>query len=231
MADPLPSRVIAAIAFVGRSGGNVKALAGFKKGRHTLPDAANATTNAFLGKICEPELADEAEKLFQAVRAGLGYKRKDITLSVASPLAVLTARDFMVEIAYVLEERDPGCYAVTTTLRELNDVEVAQREEFGRIFAGRFTEIAFALSKGARVEAVIDAIEALEGEGGMSVCYPSDYRDCAIRVSGVEAEVRCTGATLEVVFPRGGAPAELIDAFAAVREAFQISKALKGLIA
>jgi hypothetical protein len=47
----------------------------------------------------------------------------------------------------------------------------------------------------------------------------------------VDAEVRCTGAALEVVFPRGGSPGELIDAFAVVREAFQISKVLRTLIA
>lgn len=230
MPDPLPSRVIASIAFVGRSGGQVKTLGGFKKGRHTLPEAANAVTNAFLGKLCERELADEAEKLFQEVRTGLAYKRKDLALSLASPLAVLTAKDFTVEIFYELEEREAARYAVTTTLRELHDARLAQREEFARIFAGRFAEISFALKKGARVEAVIDAIEALEGGGGLSVRYPSDYADCAIRVEGVDAEVRCTGATLEVVFPRAGSPAELIAAFAAVREAFQISKALSGLI-
>jgi len=33
-----------------------------------------------------------------------------------------------------------------------------------------------------------------------------------------------------VVFPRPGAPAELIEAFAAVREAFQLSKPLKGML-
>ena len=88
------------------------------------------------------------------------------------------------------------------------------------------------LKKGARVEAIIDAIEALDGEGGLSVQYPSDYRDCVIRVDGVEAEVRCTGATLEVVFPRGRAPAELIEAFAAVRSAFALTKnrVLAGLL-
>ena len=121
-------------------------------------------------------------------------------------------------------------YAVTTTLRELHDIDVARRETFARVFAGRFSEISFSLKKGARVEAVIDAIEALDGEGGLSVQYPSDYHDCVIRVSGVEAEVRCTGASLEVIFPRGASPAELVDAFASVREAFQISKALKALI-
>ncbi len=230
MPEELPTSVIASIAFVGRGAGQVKLLPGFKKGHHTLPDAANAVTNAFLGKICETELAEEAEKMFQEVRSGLEYKRKDVSLTLTSPLAVLTAKDFVVEIFYALEERDPVRYAVTTTLRDLRDIDVARREAFGRIFAGKFAEISFALKKGARVEAVIDAIEALDGEGGLSVQYPSDYRDCTIRVEGVDAEVRCSGATLEVIFPRGAAPAELIDAFANVREAFQISKALKALI-
>ncbi len=229
--DDLPSRVVAGISFVGRSGGAVKDLAGFKKGHHTLPDAANATTNAFLGKICERELADEAEKFFQEVRTALGYKRKDLALSVTSPLAMLGAKDFSVEIFYALEEREPARYAATTTLRGVMSAELVRAEAFAQIFAGRFTEISFALKKGARVEAVIDAIEELDGDDGLTVTYPSDYRDCTIAVAGVDATVRCTGATLEMVFPRAGGPAELIAAFVAVRESFRISKGLSGLIA
>lgn len=226
----LPSRVVADIGFVGRSGGAVKTLDGFKKGHHSVPDAANATTNAFLGKICATELSDAAEALFQEVRAGFAYKRKDISLSVTSPAALLMAKDFTVEICYALEERDPARYAVTTTLRGLTSAELARGETLTRIMAGKFSEISFALKKGARVEAVIDAIEALDGESALNVRYPSDCRECTIAVSGVAAEVRCTGATLEMVFPRGAAPGELIEAFGAVREAFQISKALSGLI-
>ena len=48
--------------------------------------------------------------------------------------------------------------------------------------------------------------------------------------SGVDALVRCSGAALDVVFPRPGGPAELLDAFAAVRDAFQLSRALAALI-
>jgi hypothetical protein len=231
MSGELPTNVIASIAFVGRSGGLVKNLAGFKKGHHTLPDSANGVTNAFLGKICETELADEAERLFQELRTGLGYRRKEIALTVSSPVAVLTAKDFALEILYVLQEREPSRFGVTTTLRDLRAADVARREEFARIFSGKFTEISFALKKSARVEAIIDAIEDLEGERGLSVVYPSNYHDCTIRVTGVDAEVRCTGASLEIVFPRGGAPAELIDAFAAVRDAFAMAKPLSGLIA
>ena len=229
-ADDLPLRVVAGISFVGRTGGEVKNLAGFKKGHHSLPDAANATTNAFLGKICARELTDEAEKFFQEARTALGYKRTQIALSVTSPLAVLGAKDFSVEWFYALEEREPARYTVTTTLRGLMSVQLTQTEEFARIFAGRFTEISFALKKGARVEAVIDAVEELELGDGLTVTYPSDYRDCTMAVEGVDATVRCTGAALEVVFPRAGGPAELIDAFAAVRDAFRISKGLSGLI-
>jgi hypothetical protein len=231
MAAELPERIVTSLAFTGRGGGAVKQLAGFKKSHHSVPDAANATTNAFLGKICETELAEEAERLFQEVRAGLQYKRKDIALTVTSPLAVLTAKDFAVEVLYALEETDPARYAVTTTLRDLRDLETAQRPEFARIMAGKFTEISLGLKKGVRVEAVIDAIEALDGEGGIGVEYPSDCRECTVRVEGVDAAVRCTGMSLEIVFARGGGPAELLAAFAAVREAFQISKALAGMIA
>jgi hypothetical protein len=226
----LPSAIVAGLAFVGRGGGAVKALDGFRKQHHTVPDAANAVTNAFLSKICADELAAEAEQLFQSARAAFDYRRKDLTLAVASPLATLTTKHFTVEIAYALEEADPARYAITTTLRDLKSAELAHTPELAAVFAGKFTELSFALKKGARVEAVVDAIEGLDGEGGLAVSYPSDCRECDLTVAGVDARVRCTGATLDMIFPRPGGPAELLDSFLAVREAFAISKALGGLI-
>lgn len=230
MVQDLPSEIIAGISFVGRSGGAVKALAGFRKGHHTVPDAANAVTQAFLGKICATELGGETEDLFQRVRAGLGYKRKDLSLSLTPPTAVLSARDFTVEFGYALDEREPSRWIVTRTLHGLRNAELARTEEFSAIFAAAFTEISFGLKQGARVEAVIDLIEHLDGENGLTVDYPADCRECLIRVAGVAAEVRCTGAALEMVFPRAGSPAELMAEFAAVRGAFAVSRELAGLI-
>lgn len=230
MANALPSKIIAGIGFIGRCGGTVKALRGFKKSHHTVPDAANATTNAFLGKLCAGELGDEAEALFQAVRTGLGYKRREISLEVTAATAVLTAKDFSVEISYALETRDPARYEVTKLLHSLRNGELAHTEEFTGIFAAMFSEITFALRKGASVEAVIDAIEGLDGEGGLAVNYPADCRECVIGVEGVDATVRCTGATLDIVFPRAGSPRELIAGFAAVRGAFAVSRELSGML-
>ena len=230
MTGDIPSSVVAEIAFIQRTGGWVKALPGFKKSHHTLPDAANATTTAFLGKICAEELAAEAEALFQAVRAGLAYKRKDIALSLASPSALLTARDFVVEFLYALEIAEPSRYAVTTTLRALTNMELARTEEFSAIFAGRFTDLSFAFKQAAQVEAIVDTIEASGAENGLAVTYPSDCRECVISVAGVDATVRCTASALEIIFPRAGAPRDLIDGFAAVREAFAVNKGLRDLI-
>ena len=42
----LPSAIVAGLAFVGRGGGAVKALGGFRKGRHTVPDAASAAARS-----------------------------------------------------------------------------------------------------------------------------------------------------------------------------------------
>jgi hypothetical protein len=226
----IPSSIVAGIGFVGRGGGQVKALRGFKKGHHTVPDTANVTTNGFLAKVCESELTDDAEKMFQAVRTGLGYKRKDVVLSVVSPQAVLTAKDFVVEIFYGLEETEPSRFAVTTTLRDLRNVELARTQEFSAIFARRFSQIAFSLQQGAAVEAVIDAIEGLGDESHLAVVYPSDYRDCEITVAGIEARVRFTGDTLEMIFPRSGSPGELMDAFAGVCGAFSVSETLAALV-
>lgn len=230
MSAEIPSKIIAGIHFVGRGGGQVKALAGFKKGHHTVPDAANATTNGFLAKICADELASEAEEVFQKTRAGLGYKRKDISLSVTSPLAVLTARDFVYEIEYALRESDPAQYDVRYCLRDVSSAEVGQGDAFNALFAARFTEISFALRKAARIEAVIDVIENLSDEPHLGVDYPSDCHECTIRVEGVDAEVRCTASSLDMVFPRAGAPRELIEAFLQVRSAFAVAPALSGIL-
>ena len=82
------------------------------------------------------------------------------------------------------------------------------------------------------VEAVIDAVEELDGATGLAIEYRSDYARCTLTVKGIEAEVHCDGSSLSMEFPRAGGPSELVEAFAAVRHAFVISKnsVLDGLL-
>jgi hypothetical protein len=230
MSVEVPSSIVAGLSFIGRSGGAVKTLAGFQKGRHSVPTAVNAATSAFLARLCEPELTTQAEAFFQQVRSGLGYKRRELSLSVTSPGAVLTGREFTLEIAYALEEAEPSRYHLVHTLRELRRAELARQAEFNAIFAGLFSELSFALRKGVLVEAVIDLVESLDAACGIVVTFPSDCRKCTLTMPGVEAEVRCTQTTVDLVFAQRRSPAELLAAFAAVRAAFAIKPELAALL-
>jgi len=239
------STFVEQIRFVGRSTGAVKTLRGFKKTHHTVPDATNATTTAFLAKLCADELAEEAEGFFQRAKDAFGYKRKDLSLEVTSPVAALTAKDFTLELAYALEEANPAGWALARTLHSVSGSEFLGTPACAEVFGGVFSELVFALTKGAPVEAVIDAIEGLEQEIGegrdgdevetsavLRVDYPSDCGHCVVSVKGVSATVKFEGAELSMVFPRGGSPQELLDGFAAVRAAFSLTKhkALAGLL-
>lgn len=227
-----PSSFIQQVRFVGRREGGVKTLLGFKKGYHTVPDAVNAATSGFLAKACAAELAGEAEELFQRARALFGYKRKEVSLEVASPEAVLSSRDFTLALSYALDEQDPASYVVTRTLQGLKHGDFAATAECSEFFGGMFGELLFVLARGAPVEAVIDAVESLTGEDGLTVDYPSDCRHCVLSVPNVSATVRFTGAELSMVFPKNGSPGELLQAFLAVRSAFDLSRqpVLAGLL-
>jgi hypothetical protein len=233
------SSVVAQLRFVGRNGGAVKTLGGFKKSHHTVPAAVNAATTAFLGKLCDGELVSEAESFFQRAREAFAYKRKDLALEVTSPAAVLAARDFTLEWSYALDAADPASWSATQTLHSVRSRDFLDTPASAEIFGGLFSELTFTLTKAVSVEAVIDAIEELgageaeDGAAGLRVDYPSDCRHCVVSVAGVDATVRFEGAELAMVFPRRGAPRDLLDEFLAVRSAFALTKdsSLAGILA
>ncbi len=219
------SKILQSFRFSGRHGGLVKTLRGFKKSHHSVPDAVNPATSGFLAKLAAEELAEEAERVFQQAKALLRYKRKDVALDVECGAAVLSAKDFIFEIAYSLSEMAPSEYVVTRSLHSLKRADFLFLPECDSLFAGLFSEVVFLLVKGAPVEQVIDAIEELDTQRSLlKVDYPSDCQHCIISVPGVEAEVRFDGRELAVVFPRTGTPRELWESFVAVREAFGLTK-------
>ena len=210
----------------------MKALKAFDKSRHSVPDAVNTATSSFLAKLCAAELAEEAEGMFQRARAALGYKRAGIGLELGAGVAVLTTKDFCWELTYALEPADPARYTATRSLHTLRNGDLVQLAEFNTLFAAQFDAVVFDLVRGVRVEAIIDAVEALAEDAALRVEYPSDASTCTLTVPGVTAQVECDGATLAMRLGRSGSPAECLEAFAAVRAAFKLSRdeVLSGLI-
>ncbi|HEU5078897.1 MAG TPA: hypothetical protein VFT72_06775 [Opitutaceae bacterium] len=226
-------KIFEGLSFRGHTTGAFKALRGFKKSFHTVPDAANATTNAFLAKLAADELAEEGETFFQRARSLLDYKRKELALDLSVGAATLSAKDFTLTIAYSLSEDNPAEFVVTRTLENVRSAEFLALPEVDELLGGIFNEVNFQLSRGAPVEKVIDAVEELEGERAqMTITYPSNCATCTIAVPGVDAEVRYAPHELSMIFPRTAAPSTLWASFLAVRHAFALSEdeTLSGLI-
>lgn len=223
---------LAALSLSGHSAGVVKRLRGFRKDRHTVPDAVNSATQAFFARLCAEEVTEEAENWFQKARTAFAYKRRDLTLTSGLASSVLTARDFALELNWALNESDPASYTTTRTLRDFQQIDFVLSPACDAVFADAFTHIVFTLARGVAVEAVIDAVESLPEAGALSVRYPASCAECTLSVPGVSAEVRCTGASLELVFPHAGSPRELIEAFGEVRTAFRFTQneSLAGLL-
>jgi hypothetical protein len=219
------------IRFVGRTTGPVKTLRGFRKGQHTVPDAVNPATNAFLARLCAEELREEAEAFFQSARVACGYKRRDIAVTLGSPQALVAARDFTLEISCSFVAGEPAAYQMLRSLHGCSGRDFLRSQACADVFGGRFEELVFALTKGATVESVIDAVEGCE-VAALRIAYPSDCSHCLLSVEGVGAQVRFDGAELAMVFPKNGSPAELLDGFLAVRAVFSLSKSrvLSGLL-
>jgi hypothetical protein len=219
------------IRFVGRTMGSVKTLRGFRKGLHTVPDAINPATNAFLARLCAEELQEEAEAYFQRARVACGYKRRDIAVALSPSQALLTAKDFTLEIVYAFVASDPAAYQMQRALHSCSGRDFLRSATCEAVFSGQFEELVFTLTKGATVESVIDAVEGSETDT-LEIHYPSDCSHCLLSVEGVDAQVRFDGAELAMVFPKSGSPGALLDGFLAVRTAFSLtkSKILAGLL-
>lgn len=222
---------VQAIRFTGYGTGLVKTLSGFKKSQHSVPDAVNASTLAFLARLASQELSEDAEKLFQEARAQLNYKRKDLSLDLSPPNAVLTAKDFTYELSYGFDGEDSTAYRQQWSLSGFTELEFLRGEACNILFSGRFSELVFSLTKGARIEEVIDAVENLDSDT-LRVDYPSDCSHCMLSVEGLDARVRFDGAEMAMLFARAGSPVELLDGFLTLRHAFSLtkSKELSGLL-
>lgn len=216
------------IRWTGTTRGLVKNLPAFNKKRHNVPEAATPAAAAFLAKLLAPQIEAEAEAFFQKARAALNYKRADISLSLGESAALLAARDFSLEWSGALDPANPAEWTRTLALHSLRERAVLDSPQFDSLLDGAFTALEFTLSKPVRVEAVIDAVEALDAKGNtpaLAVEYPSNCAHCTLRAKDAGAAAVFTGAELRMEFDRPGSPKELAEAFARIRHAFDLSGA------
>ena len=202
---------ILSLCFVGRQWGQVNGLSGFSRKRHRAPDSVCSATQAFLHKLCAPELEEAAEVLFQDVRKHFGYKRREISLELGEA-GKLDCKDFAIRIRYELDPDDPSQYFCETELEPYGAVNLFKSEAFRSSVGARFDRIRFGIASGLNVELVIDAVEEDES-GDLSVDYPSDCSSCEISITGEAARLYIDKTLIELRLGKSVEAAELVAAF------------------
>ena len=218
------------VHLLGSKPGNVKNLSGFRKGFHkvpaTLPDAMFERQ---FGPMAEPDLDKLARELFEKLRAGRGYKRKEINLNLDAPTATLTTSDFTLDLTYSPDPADPGDYALTYDLHSIRDIAVFGDGSLNDVFAGIFNRVSFSFGQSIDMENLIDELEDAPG-GSASLRYPPDCSECIVQLPGYAGVVRVTPRQLEVVSPAGASPAELVKTFVEASEVLAANPTLERLI-
>ncbi len=208
--------ILGSSSFEGTVSGQVKQLSGFKKGIHRVPEMVNDTTNRFLAKICETDLVEMSESLYQRLRAGLNYKRRDLNLSIESPVALLSGKEFTFEILYGLASKAPSTYQMITTLSGLNHVGILKSTVFNEICHGLFSRFSYGLTDAVQIEEVIDAIEAYS-KPGIRVEYPSDCRECFVFLEGFSGHIQFTRFSLDILLCTKSSPKTFLGGFESLR--------------
>lgn len=222
-------RAVSSLALVGQVRGEVRRLEAFDKKRHTVPDRVCGATQAFLEKLCESELTEEAEALFQAAREAFGYKRKELSLAVTGGTARLETKDFALELRYELDSEDAAQFVVETSVNEVASRDLLESDAFAAAVGSRFDRLRCGLGKRVSVESVIDVVEDDES-GEASVTYPSDCSWCEVTVEGIAGTVFVDGATLEVRFGRLVGARDLMAVFERLGDQFFVAAGLDGVL-
>ncbi len=163
----------------------VRNLSGFTK-YHTVPDEVNAHTLGFVAKISSAEIRDEIEEVHRLLRTKMGYSRRDLSSGTDVGTGSVITPDFDYGVTMTLDPADPSTAVLGRELSNIKKPSLIDSQEFGEVFAKRFSNLELALKQKITIDDWIDRIEALKSKGllaSVRIDYPCDSSRLEIRFS------------------------------------------------
>lgn len=204
-----PSR-LKRIAFRTESHGRVRDLSGFRK-TFKLPEHAGPSARSFVAKCAADDVRADLDEVFEAVRANLGYKRKEIDSSTGAGMGALRTPDFEYTVSMALDPADPTQVIWTRELGQLADAGFVRTAGFEAAFGRLFDQLRFEFASPVDVEAVVDRLED-DPPAGVGVAVASDGAACDVTLAGFAGAVRVERAAL-TIRGRAGTVGGLLDQF------------------
>jgi hypothetical protein len=201
------------IDFLGSTTGPIRNLRGFIKQKHTMPDCVDTHTKSFVEKISEQDLEDEAIRYHDQIKSNFAYKRKEITLDVASPTAHISTKDFDFTIHYAQDTADPSSYTTQYQITNIKDSTALSDDGLAAILNNNFNEVKFSLSGSIDIERLIDLVEE-QDRPDIALEYPADCSHLTITATGIEGAIRITPDGISVVSGDLQSPLRMLDLYA-----------------
>lgn len=210
---------VSRLVFAAEERRRVKTLAGFKA-YHQVPDRAGPSGNKFLAKLALDDLRTDIDAAYNALRDGLGYKRKDLEASVESDgTAFIRTPDFDYLITAVLDEDDPTLAVWRQELTNLSGVDVIRSAGFDAAFGATFDRLELQFGEPLDVDRVIDELEE-SPPAGAKVRAASDGSSCQITLSGFAGSVTLTARKMTIEGRTGQKCSGLLEQFLLFQERF-----------
>lgn len=192
------------------------AIAGFDRKRgHRVPEGISARATAFLRTLAAPDVAREIEDRFTALRRGLGYKRRQLEVTLAPEAAAIATPDFEFHLVVAQDPHDPACARFRRTIQGVRAPSVVASPAFAGAFADGFDGLDLALEGRIDVEALIDHLEDHEPPG-WSLDYGHQATTLRLAHPALPLAVHVTPERVRLAGPRPQAPEVLLAAADAV---------------
>ena len=138
--------------------GLVRSLSGFHKGHH-VPDGHFSSAEAFVKRAGYEEVKNQAEAIYQKIRAHLGYRRKNVNFACDQDAATIKTPDFDVNLSISQDSEDAAGYIITTEIGVIRRQEVFLEDAFSEAFSNYCDTVVIEFSGKINIEEKIDAIE------------------------------------------------------------------------
>ena len=206
------------VSLISEKEGLVRNLAGFKK-THRIPESTSPRDATFISNIAAPQIDNELEAVFRALRENYGFKRKEIDVTGPEEgFGAITTPQFSFSISIAQHPQQPGTFQERQVVSEISNPEESLGESFESVFGNRFFTLEVVAKQNFDIEGIVDRAEDGNSSVG-TIEYDRNATWCQIVMGGIQVYV--TEDTVKIVdVQRTHKTKDLFAAFATVQQQF-----------
>lgn len=217
------NRFLKGISFRSFRTDRIRSLPGFGR-NHSVPETKNAATERFVEGIAEELVQGHARRLFDALLEEFSYARDEIKLDANGSSALITTKDFEVDLYIGQSTEDHKMYEEVLTVNKLKSEAVIMSEPFNKVFFGEVTTLRVAFSPERNVSGVIDQIQKATDSKIQIKTYEPDGSVCCIAIPSIDGGIYLRANRTSIKLP-SKRPRQMVAALIEARKSAMLDSA------